>query len=273
MSQVWEACDERFGRQVAVKLLPADVDDELEAPVRRFLREISVTGSLSHPGIPAVHDTGRHNDSLFLVMELVPGRTLGDLLAEQGTLPVPWAASISAQIASVLEAAHGDGLIHRDLKPANIMINDSGAVKVLDFGLVALQDELSEITGTGEIVGTLSYISPEQLRDESTTPRTDLYALGCVLHEMLTGSPPFKGQAGVLIEQHFTHVPDRLVRPDVPPELADLVEGLLRKNPADRPASAAEVYHRLATHIVGAAPLGDIEPDGNLYARALARLT
>ena len=184
MGQVWAGCDERLDRPVAVKFLrqlevPAD---EREIAVKRFRREARATARLDHPGVPVVYDLGAHGDDLYLVMQLVRGIVLGDHIAEQERLPVREAASIAAQICSVLAAAHDASLVHRDLKPQNLMITPSGAVKVLDFGVAALLGpaDASRLTTTGRTLGTPAYIAPEQAAGDLVGPAADL-SPGCVL--------------------------------------------------------------------------------------------
>ncbi|WP_147425207.1 serine/threonine-protein kinase [Bailinhaonella thermotolerans] len=263
MGQVWKAYDTLLDRSVAIKLMRDDGfaarPDRADDLARRFRREASVTAGLRHTGVPAVHDAGAFEGSLYLVMELVEGHTLGRLIAEHGPLPVPWAAAIAARVCEVLDAAHRQSLIHRDLKPQNIMLAFDGAVKVLDFGVAAVLDA-SRITRTGESVGTPAYMSPEQLRAEDPTARTDLYALGCVIHEMLTGRPVFEGSHHAMAYQHMEKPPPRLrwSDPTIPADLEELVLHLLAKDPRRRPSGAAEVYRRLVPHITSAPPLAGI---------------
>jgi serine/threonine protein kinase len=280
MGQVWEGRDERLGRPVAVKLLTgltaagrAHRDDL----VRRFTREAAVTAGLAHPGVPAIYDAGEYDGGLFLVMELVVGCTISDLIAEQGPLPVPWAAAIGAQVAAVLVLAHERGIIHRDIKPQNIMLTGDGAAKVLDFGVAGLLNQ--HITSTGLTVGTPGYMAPEQLHGLPATPRTDLYTLGCLLYEMLSGGPVFAAAtAAGLMHQHLAQAPAPISRADVPPWLAGLVGQLLEKDPARRPANARETCDRLLPYVQPAGRLGDINPAADsrssmqLYALLLARL-
>jgi hypothetical protein len=280
MGQVWEGRDEQLGRPVAVKLLTgltvagrAHRDDL----VRRFTREAAVTAGLAHPGVPAIYDAGEYDGGLFLVMELVDGCTISDLIAEQGPLPVPWVAAIGAQIAAVLVMAHERGIVHRDIKPQNIMLTGDGAAKVLDFGVAGLLNQ--HITSTGVAVGTPGYMAPEQLHGLPVTPRSDLYALGCLLYELLAGTPVFPAPtAAALMHQHLVQAPAPISRGDLHPWLAGLVWQLLEKDPARRPASAREVYDRLLPYVQPAGRLGDINPAADsrssmqLYAVLLARL-
>jgi hypothetical protein len=285
MGQVWEGEDRRLGRRVAVKLLTNEVltgRAEREDLARRFAREAAVTAGLQHPGVPAVYDAGTYDGGLFLVLELVGGCTLGDLMAEQGPLPVAWAAGIAAQMAAVLAAAHERRFVHRDVKPQNVMVTRDGTVKVLDFGVAAVLDQagIPRLTRTGEAIGTLAYMAPEQLQSRPATPRTDLYALGCVLYEMLAGEPVFDSTSPAgLMHKHLQQVPSPLRRGDLPPELESLVRQLLEKDPARRPADARETYDRLLPHVARPGPLSDIDPAGDpqggmhLYSRVLVRLS
>jgi serine/threonine protein kinase len=279
MGQVWEGRDERLGRRVAVKLLTGDTLAGRAEPddlVRRFTREAAVTAGLPHPGVPAIYDAGEYDGGLFLVMELVDGYTISDLIAEQGPLPVPWVAGIGAQVAAVLAMAHERGIIHRDIKPQNVMLIRDGTAKVLDFGVAGLLNQ--RMTSTGVAVGTLAYMAPEQLRSLPATPRTDLYTLGCLLYEMLSGEPVFVAPSPAgLIRKHLEQAPMPLHRDDLHPWLEALVWQLLEKDPARRPADALETYDRLLPYVEPPGPLGDIDPAGSgsgmqLYSRLLVRL-
>jgi len=274
MGQVWEARDDHLDRAVAVKLL-----DTLEADsehTRRFTREVAVTAGLSHPGVPAIYDAGEYDGGRYLVMELVEGCTIADLIAEEGPLPVPWVAGIGAQIAAVLAAAHDRGFVHRDIKPQNVMITADGSVKILDFGVASVASiaEVQRLTGTGVAVGTPAYMAPEQSHSLPATPRTDLYALGCLLYEMLSGGPLFSaGSPAGLMRMHLEQAPAPLPRGDLPPELDGLIRQLLAKDPAWRPADAVETYERLLPFVIPPGPIGDITPAAHRYAAAQARLT
>ncbi|HEX2312593.1 MAG TPA: serine/threonine-protein kinase [Thermomonospora sp.] len=284
MGQVWEGVDRALGRRVAVKLVTNEQIAARSDPselVRRFAREASATAGLQHPGVPAVYDAGTYDGGLYLVMELIEGTTFADLIAEQGPLPVGWAAAMAAQVCAVLAVAHERGVVHRDVKPQNLMLTRDGTVKVLDFGVAGMLDASGSprITRTGEPVGTPAYMAPEQLRGERATPRTDLYALGCVLYELLAGEPVFAGTTPhVLGYKHLEEMPTPVRRSDVPMELDWLVRQLLAKDPAHRPSGAREVYERLLPFAQITAPLADVDPRGgpptamHLYARVLVRL-
>ncbi|NKZ02861.1 serine/threonine protein kinase [Actinomadura latina] len=257
MGEVWGATDIRLRRRVAVKFVRFGDDPEL---VRRFVRESQLTARMGHPGVPVLYDADRvtggpFDGRLYLVMELVDGINVDDLVAEHDPLPVGWAAAIAAQVCAVLNYAHAKSFVHRDLKPSNLMVDKDGAVKVLDFGLaVALDaDERSRLTSTDQLLGTLAYMAPEQFRGQYS-PSSDLYALGCVLYQMLSGRGPFQGPDHVsLMHAHIYEeaVPLRRLRADVPPDLENLVLRLLAKAPEARPASADEVFDVLHPHTAG----------------------
>ncbi|MUL42059.1 protein kinase [Streptomonospora sp. PA3] len=260
MGEVWEGHDTRLDREVAVKFVrfpDGERDDEM---VRRFVRESRITARLRHPGVPAVYDAGHHEGRPYLVMQRIRGISVADLVAEQERLEPGWAAAIAAQVCSVLTAAHNASLVHRDLKPTNMMLEPDGTVKVLDFGLaVALEgSDASRITRSGDTPGTPAYMAPEQLMTGAGTPRSDLYALGCVLYEMLTGSRAFTGSTpyAVMSKQVGEHPPPlEQLRPDVPAGLRGVVSALLAKAPEDRPADAAQAYRALLPHAVELGPI------------------
>ncbi|MFG1893466.1 protein kinase [Micromonospora zamorensis] len=258
MGQVWAGFDERLDRPVAIKFLrQLEVpEDERETAGKRFRREARATARLDHPGVPAVHDLGVHGEDLFLVMQLVPGIVLADHIAEQERLPVGEAASIAAQVCSVLVAAHAASLVHRDLKPQNLMITPSRVVKVLDFGVAALLGpaEASHLTATGRTLGTPAYIAPEQAQGGPVGPSADLYALGCILFEMLGGHPPYEAANAPDMMRRHINAPIPIIteyRSDVPDDLAHLIYCLLAKDPAERPASAGEVRQLLMPFLDG----------------------
>ncbi|MEU8179159.1 serine/threonine-protein kinase [Micromonospora sp. NPDC049047] len=260
MGEVWGGFDEKLDRPVAIKFLRklSIPESERENAVERFMREARVTARLDHPGVPSVHDVGHHGDDVYIVMQLVPGLVLADLIAERGRLSVQWAAAIGAQICSVLAVAHAASLVHRDLKPQNLMVTPTGAVKVLDFGVAALLGpDVPRLTATAHTLGTPTYMAPEQALNSAVGPRADLYALGCVLFELLIGEPPYRAETALGLLHRHMNDPVPLVgdhRAGVPESLVLLITRLLAKDPQDRPGSAAEVYAILA-------PLGSVAPE------------
>lgn len=257
MGEVYRAVDTRLGRDVAIKALPASAS-AADAERARLLREARILSGLNHPHICTLYDIGSSDGLDYLVMEYVEGETLQSRLS-RGPLPVPRVLKFSLQIADALDAAHRHGIIHRDLKPANVMIATSG-VKLLDFGiarqlvaganrlLVSSTGEL--VTRDGAVIGTLPYAAPEQLEGGRTDQRTDIFACGAILHEMLTGVPAFRGdnpaqQMGAILRDRPT--PDLDTIPDLPPLLVRAVQRCLAKSPDDRWQSAADLLFVLQT--------------------------
>jgi len=250
-------------RVVAVKLILRSRLGTLANPVsdakttQRFGREVRIMRRLDHPNLPRTVDGGVESTGRpYLAMELLDGRTLRDLVAEHPQLPVSWVAALGAQIADGLSAAHNAGVIHRDLKPSNVMLLRGGLVKVLDFGMGRIVDDVDgdRLTSTGVTVGTARYMAPEQFLASTVTQAADLYALGCVLFELLTGVPPFHSESShELGQKHLVEPapPVRLLRSDVPEDLVRLIERLLAKDPADRPADAVTVRETLLPLAVG----------------------
>ncbi|MBO1418521.1 serine/threonine-protein kinase [Streptomyces sp. FH025] len=245
---VWKAQDTRIQRLVAVKVMLPGGDSPKDAA--RFAREVATAGALNHPSIVTVHDFGRHGTAerplFFLVMELLDGVPLSRHLAD-GPLPLRQALGWAVQIAQALATAHRAGVVHRDVKPANVMIQPSGAVKVVDFGIARTGTADDGVTSTNVIVGTPAYMAPERFDSRGLDARSDLYAFGCLLHELLTGRTPFRGTLYELIRQHGEAPPTApgFLRPGLPAELDALVLDLLAKDPAHRPADAGLVAERL----------------------------
>ena len=248
MGQVWRGTDSVLGREVAVKTIDLrTLHDETGAA--RFEREARATAGLSHPGVVTVHDTGVEGDTAYIVMELLPGPTLADRIAD-GPVPVEEVVEVGRQVASALDAAHARGLVHRDIKPANVAYAADGRVRILDFGIAQLAESAGSqvLTATHTVMGTAEYLSPEQALGGRVDGRADLYALGCVLYAMLAGRPPFRAPTPVatMLMHANDPVPDvRTLRPDTPDWLADVVHALLAKNPDERPAGAASVAEAL----------------------------
>lgn len=252
MGQVWKAYDRTLQRRVAVKLLRSDLvggGTDRATLERRFLRECRVTAGIDHPGLVTVYDAGMDEGDLYLVMQLLDGMDLADLIAEQEPVPWEWAVAVAAQICSVLAAIHAVPVVHRDLKPRNVMVRRDGTVKVLDLGVAAVLDpDSTKLTSTGALPGSPAYMAPEQALTGLAEPRSDLYALGCLMYEMLAGRAPFTAPTALaVLQRHLTDRPDPIGthRPDVPSGLDRLVADLLEKQPEDRPATAQDVYRRL----------------------------
>lgn len=255
MSAVYQGVDTRLDRPVAIKVMdPRFADDR--SFVDRFEREARSAAALHHPNVVAVHDQGLDSnageDRAFLVMELVDGGTLRQLIDTYGALDIHVALSVVEPVLSALAAAHGAGLVHRDIKPENVLIGHGGAsgaetVKVADFGLVRAVASATT-TSSSVILGTVAYLSPEQVSTGSATERGDVYSTGILLYEMLTGSPPYSGDTAISVA--YRHVNDDVpapstVRPGIPPALDELVLRTTRRDPQARPADAAAFLHEL----------------------------
>src|SRR5262245_51992496 len=235
MGAVYEATDNRLGRSVAIKVILADQPDAEGR--KRFVREAQAASSLNDPTIGTVHEAGHEKDIDFIVMERVTGRTLSNVIGSS-RLPPRTAIEYAAQIAGALAAAHDAGLVHRDLKPGNIMVTTRGLVKVLDFGL-AVQTTPGEtattVTFQGGLTGTLSYMSPEQAQGKPVDSRSDVFAFGCVLYEMLTGQRAFHEENAVATLAAILHNDPAPIDLNVAPRpLLRLVAKCLRKHPDDR---------------------------------------
>jgi eukaryotic-like serine/threonine-protein kinase len=240
MSAVYRGMDTRLDRPVAIKVMDQRFAED-RSFVDRFEREARAAASLHHPNVIAVHDQGLDGDHVFLVMELVDGGTLRDLITERGRLPVPLALSVLEPVLSALAAAHHAGLVHRDVKPENVLIGRQGVVKVGDFGLVKAMASAGT-TSNNVILGTVAYLSPEQVTTGATTASGDVYSAGILLFEMLTGSPPYTGDTALSVA--WRHVnddvppPSRIV-PGIPPAVDELVARATRRDPSARPQDAA----------------------------------
>jgi beta-lactam-binding protein with PASTA domain/tRNA A-37 threonylcarbamoyl transferase component Bud32 len=248
MAEVYRARDLRLDRVVAVKTLREDLarDATFQA---RFRREAQSAASLNHPSIVAVYDTGEDNSSYsavpFIVMEYVDGRTIRDLLRDDRRLLPERALEITDGILRALDYSHRNGIVHRDIKPGNVMLTRHGEIKVMDFGIArAVADTQATMTQTAQVIGTAQYLSPEQARGERVDARSDIYAVGCVLYELLTGRPPFTGDSPVAIAyQHVREnpVPPTRVDPELPAWADNIVLRAMAKDPAQRYQSAADM--------------------------------
>jgi serine/threonine-protein kinase len=250
MGQVFKARDTRLDRDVALKVLPPELTNDSEA-LQRLEREARAVAALNHPNIVTLHSIEDDAGVRFLTMEFVAGKTLSELIPSSG-FPVAQAITIGATIADALAAAHERGIAHRDLKPNNVMVDRDGRIKILDFGLAvhAAADGSASTTaltmGRGIVAGTVGYMAPEQLKGEIADTRADLFALGVVLHRMLTGGPPFRGQSSPeIVSAVLRDAPDPITRPDVPLQLARIVARCLEKDPRKRVQSAADLRDEL----------------------------
>jgi serine/threonine protein kinase len=284
MGEVWQAYDERLDRRVAVKMMLAEspvppgfqgaaFEETLQTRRARFLREVQITAGIEHLGVPAVYDTGTDETSgrLFVVMQLLQGRELQTFIDEtdyeSDRVPVSWATAVGAQIASVLDTVHRHDVVHRDIKPSNLMLTPGGVVKVLDFGVAALRGvgTLPRLTQVGMTVGTPPYMSPEQSLANAVGPAADVYALACVLYELLTGKPPFTPDDSRSHMWHHVHTPPppiRSLRPDVPADVEKLLLAMLTKESEER-MGAMEVYDALLPFVhvaIGTSAATEDEP-------------
>ena len=242
MSYVYKAIDKQLQRTVAIKTLKPNYVEQ-EKFVERFKREAQTAANLNHPNIVQIFDWGI-GDEPFFVMEYIEGNTLTSIIANKRTISMNDILFIGAQVSSGLQAAHSKGLVHRDIKPGNIMITPEGKVKVTDFGIVSLQNEESDITKTGSILGTASYISPEQAQGKPVSKESDLYSLGTVLFELITGRPPFEGDTPIATAtKHITDKPEKLstYRANIPKGIENAVLKLLHKYPKDRFKNAEDL--------------------------------
>lgn len=265
MGQVYKALDTKISREVAVKVLYPNLAAEAEF-VRRFFREGQAVANLDHPNVIKVYEVGQQEDICFIVMEYVEGQTLRELLDEREALPVSEALNFAAQIARGLECTHAHRVLHRDIKPGNIIISTSGVAKLLDFGLARIQG-VSALTLTGNVVGTIDYISPEQVMNYPVDHRSDLYSFGIVAYEMLTGLRPFTGDEAIaIVFQHINEEPLPLSahQRNIPAEVDRLVLALLAKSPSERYASASAFLADLA--LCEALLKTAAEPDGDVPA-------
>lgn len=254
MATVYRARCRVLDRIVAVKVLRDELANDPNL-VARFKSEALAAARLSHPNLVNIFDVGEDNGVHYIVMEYIEGRTLKSLIAEKAPLPPNEAATIAKMVCDALEHAHSRGLIHRDIKPANIIITDEGMVKLADFG-IARTVNTSTITYGSNIMGSVHYISPEQARGEVVGPETDIYSLGCVLYEMVTGRPPFDGDSPITVALKHVHedpVAPRLLNDGVPPSLERIILKALSKEPAARYKSAQEMKEALIRFQAGQA--------------------
>ncbi len=253
MAFVYQAVDERLEREVAIKILRTDREAGT-GYARRLFREAKAGARVTHPNTISIYDVGQIGEIVYVVMELLVGSTLEELVRAERRLPPLLVMDMGRQAAEALGAIHAAGIVHRDIKPENLFVISSSAgatVKLLDFSIAKLSQELesSQLTMEGAVLGSAYYMSPEQVRATPVSERSDLYALGCVMYECLTGRPPF--DADTLVDLWDKHLSARIPRPSkgakgVPSELDDLIIAMMAKDPNNRPSSATSVAQRLA---------------------------
>ena len=251
MASIYSALDTRLDRPVAVKIMHAHLAND-EAFVSRFIKEAKATAALSHPNIVSIQDQGWNQGgppAVFIVMELVEGTTLRDLLNESSPLSIEQAFQIINPVLSALSAAHKIGIIHRDIKPENILISRDGRIKVADFGLARNTSMAQTMTAESSVIlGSVSYLSPEQVQRGVADSRSDIYAMGILIFEMLTGSKPYDGETPIQIA--YRHVNDRIpelvkIKSDIPKNLSDLIFSATSPNPDLRPRDAEELLNSM----------------------------
>lgn len=271
MGQVWEATDSRLNRRVAVKVLKSEFSSDPEF-LERFRFEARTTAQLNHPGIAGIYDYGETRDSsgdstAYLVMELVNGEPLNAVLARVGRLAVPHALDMLEQTGRALQVAHDAGVVHRDVKPGNILITPTGQVKITDFG-IAKAVENSPVTRTGMVMGTAQYIAPEQALGQDATAASDVYSLGIVGYEALSGRRPFTGDGALTVAMKHVQETPAPMPADLPPNIRELIDITLTKDPAGRYASGGEFADAVAAVRAGRRP----PPPGLLATGAASAL-
>ncbi|NWF67675.1 MAG: protein kinase [Chloroflexi bacterium] len=249
MATVYRAFQPVVNRDVALKVMRLDKEGEIEDFRRRFAHEAKLIAALEHIHILPIYDYGLYNANAYIAMRLLRGGTLTDLLRD-GPLPINRAADLFTQVARGLAYAHSKGVIHRDLKPSNILLDDAGNAYLTDFGLAKLIESESQITKSGNVVGTPAYMAPEQLRGDPLDHRSDIYSLGIILYQMVTGRPPFEAPSGEVISIIYKHLeetpkPPSEINPDVPPQIEEIILKALQKKPEDRYQSVNDMIDTL----------------------------
>jgi eukaryotic-like serine/threonine-protein kinase len=257
MADVYQGHDRLLNRRVAVKILHSQLSND-EAFVKRFRKEAQAAANLTHPNIVGIYDWGQLDNTYFIVMELVEGRSLREVLRSEGTLLPRRAVEIAADMSAALSVAHRAGLVHRDIKPGNILLSPDGTVKVTDFGIARAWDDSQELTRTGSVMGTATYFSPEQAQGSKADERSDVYSVGIVLYEMLAGAPPFRGDNPMAVA--YQHVSQEALAPssinaDVPASLDGIVAKAMAKDPEERYQTAEEMRQDLWAALQGKTPV------------------
>ncbi|MCW5808427.1 MAG: serine/threonine protein kinase, partial [Deltaproteobacteria bacterium] len=247
MGAVYLADDEVLGELVALKVISSAFAADEASMVARFRREAAAARKVSSPNVIRIHDLGEARPGLlYLSMEYFAGRTLAEVIAQRGVVPLKDAQDMLGQISTGLEAAHVAGVIHRDLKPSNVLVGERGAIKIIDFGL-ATTAMAEGLTATGAILGSPHYMAPEQVRGKGIDARSDVYALGALAYHLVCGRPPFTGDNPIAIGfAHLSETPPapRVLRKDIPEKLEGAILAALAKSPDDRPASAKAFHER-----------------------------
>jgi serine/threonine-protein kinase len=272
MSTVYQALDPTLERWVAIKLMHRDISSDPDQ-LERFRREARAVAQLNHPHVVTVIDAGEDDGAPFIVFEYVEGETLKDRIRRQGRLPVSEAVAYAIEIGRALECAHMNRLVHRDVKPQNVLIDPDGRAKVTDFG-IARSLEAHGLTATGRVLGTTDYVSPEQALGHEVTPQSDIYSLGVVLYEMLTGEPPFRAESQVAVAMKHVRepLPDvQRLRPEISAALAAVVERATAKETANRYQSVGELVHDLEEVLaIEAARSGQATGEATTVLRSLS---
>jgi len=272
MGTVYRAFDPNLERQLAIKILNPQASRNSEL-VQRFEREAKLLASLKHPGVATVFSFGEHEGRLYMALELVDGRSLDILLAQKGVIPPRRASGIAVQLLDALDAVHALGITHRDVKPGNVMVVRRGGsdhVKLLDFGVAKVQEQqgssVKQLTDPGTVVGTIEYMAPEIIQGDAVDPRTDVYAAGALLYEMLLGRPPFRGRVHEVFKGHLHTAPEapRQFKPELPEALEQVILKALAKKPEERFESArimAAVLEKIVEHMAEV-----VEPGSSDYS-------
>jgi serine/threonine-protein kinase len=248
MGMVYKANDRELGETVAIKTLKPELIHQDRSALDRFKSEIRLARRISHRNVVRTHDLGETNGMYYITMEYVEGKSLKELIRERGRLPPSAVLPIAKQLCRALEVAHDEGVIHRDIKPQNMVVEGDGVLKVMDFGIARLAKRKEGVTQHGMVVGTPEYMAPEQLMGDEIDARADLYAVGCVLYECVTGKTPITADTPVtLIAKVLEDTPldPRVINGEVPEALSSVIMRCLSKKPGERPESAVALHDLL----------------------------